>query len=157
MELSLSSRRVIFNAMFLLCLYASIVVLVTGCGVVEPVKVIAEWVVGIAKDAGNFVIGKAGTFADALTRCWRAFWGNSLVSNVEVDKESPLKGIYQGILQCSVKWLRTDGSKKLENELSIKLNNPHMIRNSIGSAEWELAPNEMDRINSLAKQLMNTN
>ncbi len=157
MELSFSSRKVIFNAMFLLCLCASIVGLVTGCGGVNPVAVVAEWVVGIAKDAGNFVIEKAGTFADALTRCWKAFWGSNLINNVEVNKENPLKGIYQGILQCSVKWLRTEGSKKLENELSSKLTNPHMVRNSIGSTDWELDPEEMEKINNLVRQLMKAN
>lgn len=157
METSLSYRRFVVAVMLIACLSVPAMSVFTGCGTaVKPVKVVGEWIVGFATETGKFVVEKAENFADALAAAWRAFWGTDklIVNNVEVDKENPLRGKYRGVLQHTVKWHRTENNKLLENELSGKLTNPRMIRKSADSTEWDLAPEEIERIQDLQKQLM---
>ena len=137
---------------------------VAGCngdgGVITPVL---DWFVGFATETGEWVIEKATTFGDAVVRAWRAFWGTDklIVNNVIVDKDNPLRGEYNGVLQCKAEWNRTvssGGCRREEQERSdvvlIKLDHPKMVRESEDSTDWELAPEEKDRINMMRDQLL---
>lgn len=127
-----------------------------GCtGEDEPITPVFDWFVGFAKATGEFVVEKASNFADAVARAWTAFWGPDKVNNVLVDEDNPLKGMYDGKLQCSVAW-GAEGSDPRDNRLEIELDRPRMIRESADSEEWALAPKEKSRIKELQKLLLGT-
>lgn len=137
MERVLNWKRPLVALILLAFIAGPMAASLTGCA---SVKAVTEWVVGFAKETGEFIVAKAKTFADALAAAWRAFWGTDKVNNVIVDKENPLHGKYDGILQCKAEWNRTEGSKEHHNELSIKLDRPRMIRKSPETVEWDFAP-----------------
>ena len=158
MERALNWKRPLVAVMLAACLAAPMTATFTGCNgcnwVFKPVKDVAEWIVGFAKETGDYIVAKASTFADAVTAAWRAFWGTDKVNNVKVDKNDPLHGTYDGTLQCKAEWKGTGGGKERQNEVSIKLDHPRMIRKTAENTDWELAPEERTRIDDLQRQLM---
>lgn len=139
-----------------ICVVAPGLSTMSGCrgGSLGPVDDFVGWIVGFAKETGEFVVEKAQVFSDAVAAAWRAFWGLGKVNNVIVDENDPLRGVYDGTLQCRAEWRRTGGTGGEPNEVSIKLNRPRMVRQSPDNTSWELAPEEQDRINVLQNQLM---
>ena len=60
-----------------------------------------------------------------------------------------------GLIGCFVAWGEVDeDNPQGKNTLEIKLHNPKMVRSSVDS-DWELAPEEKERINTLQETLMN--
>lgn len=123
---------------------------VTGGGVISTIK---EWIVGFATAVGEFVFEKAATFAEAVSKAWSAFWGTDKVNGVRVDENDPLKGVFESTLQCKVEWGST-GSDSRSNSLEITLDHPKMVRTSPDSTDWQLAPEERSRIDTLQQQLL---
>ncbi len=127
---------------------AGLVLGVSGCGPGEPtIGTITDYIVGVATDVGEWVYEKADTFAKALAKAWRAFWGTDLVKNVRPFPDNPLKGEYQGELKARVQWGKVNpDTDSPENHVEIALTNPIMVRPSKDSTEWELAPEEKRKI-----------
>ena len=65
------------------------------CKAFRTASKISDWIVSFATDVGTFTSRTAKSFADAVNRVWEAFFPE-LVHNVLVDKDNPLKGIYNG-------------------------------------------------------------
>ncbi len=129
----------------------------TGCGPSTEgeggFRPVMEWVVGFATATGEFVMEKATTFAQAVSRAWTAFWGAATVGGVIVDENDPLQGVFDGTLQCSVEWGST-GSSEASNRMAIELDRPRMVRDSADVENWELAPEERQRIEELRDLLL---
>ena len=127
---------------------AGLVLGVSGCGCDgNTIGTIKDYIVGFATDVGKWVYEKAATFAEALARAWRAFWGTDLVKNVRPFPDNPLKGEYQGKLKTRVEWGKVNpDTGKPENHVEIALTNPIMVRPSKDSTDWELAPEEKRKI-----------
>lgn len=142
-----------------LCLFVGFVTATSsGCGRVSSIVATAgEWVVGFATEAGTYIIEKAGTFADAVSAAWKAFWGTDkqIVNNVLVDPANPLVGRYKGEMKCNAEWnRRLEKGQEKRNSLTITLSDPRMVRTSEESSSWSLAEEEVEKLTLLQKQLL---
>ena len=155
MERALNWKRSLVVVLLVACLAAPAVTTFVGCSTVASVgKHVTEWIVSFATETGKYIGHKATAFADAVAAAWKAFWGTDKINNVKLDQNDPLRGKYDGILQCKAEWKGTENGKERQNEMSIKLDHPRMIRTTTESTEWELAPEERACLDDLQKQLM---
>jgi len=114
-------------------------------GVITPVW---EWVVGFATETGEWISERASTLSAAMERAWTGFWGPRKINGVIVDEQAPLKGTFDGNLKCRVDWGRS-GSAERKNYVEMGLDHPRMVRESVDTDIWMLAPEERKRIDDL--------
>ena len=135
-------------------LAATLLVGAVGCGdssgannrgVITPVWV---WVVAFATETGEWISERATTLAAAMERAWTVFWGPRKINDVIVDEQHPLRGTLDGNLKCRVDWGRS-GSAERKNYVEIGLDHPRMVRESVNTDIWTLAPEERKRIDDL--------
>jgi hypothetical protein len=107
----------------------------SGCGDIEPVKVLKECIVNITSEVGKVVSEKASTLAAALKTAWEKVFPNFDPNDPSMRITSPdgLKG------ECTIK-MRIKITEPGKIEMTIDLNPPFAVYRKTVKDPWEVSP-----------------
>lgn len=107
----------------------------SGCGDIEPVKVLKECIVKITSEVGKVVSEKASTLAAALKTAWEKVFPNFDPNDSSMRITSPdgLKG------ECTIK-MRIKVTELGRIEVTMDLTPPFPVYRKTVNDPWEVSP-----------------
>jgi len=119
-----------------------------GLVLTKAIDSVQQWIIGVGGETGQFIEHNAKTLADALTGAWEKFLHKGKAGKFILDPNNPLSGTYDGVIHCKAEWGRSSPTYqgRRNNKISIELDRPRMVRKSVDSDEWELAPAELQHV-----------